>query len=285
MDNTRLEKATQLAQDFLNFANKGVSPYHVVHESTQRLQKAGFTQIHETENWDLEKGGRYFFIRSESSLVAFIVGNEFDANNTGFKVIGAHTDSPCLRLAPLSASSSHNFHQTCVCTYGGGLWHTWFDRDLILAGRVVYKDDQDQLKTGLYNSESAILKVPNLAIHLTSIDERNKFAPNLENHLKPILASQIYEKLSGKTVETINGPLGKSHYEGLLQHIQKKVEFLLKKQSIQIYVLQIVNKDKQLDQIKNLQVLLDQIIYFLHGLLFWLQLILNIILEILLMLI
>jgi aspartyl aminopeptidase len=71
--------------------------------------------------------------------------------NLGFKIVGAHTDSPCLRLAPVSKAQSNDFHQTCVSTYGGGLWHTWFDRDLILAGKVVYKN-QDTYTTKLWSS-------------------------------------------------------------------------------------------------------------------------------------
>ena len=64
----------------------------------------------------------------------------FSIHNSGFKILAAHTDSPCLRLAPVSKMLSKNFHQTCVSLYGGGLWHTWFDRDLILGGKIIYKN-------------------------------------------------------------------------------------------------------------------------------------------------
>jgi aspartyl aminopeptidase len=78
-------------------------------------------------------------------LIAFDVGGAFDPTKTGtspyikgFKIIGTHTDSPCLKLAPVSKAKFKSFSQAYVSTYGGGLWHTWFDRDLILAGKVVY---------------------------------------------------------------------------------------------------------------------------------------------------
>lgn len=90
----------------MSFVDKGLSPYHVVNESKNRLDKAGFVQLFESENWKLVPGGKYYFIRSNSTLLAFTVGKKFDANNTGFKIIGAHTDSPCLRLAPLSAATN-----------------------------------------------------------------------------------------------------------------------------------------------------------------------------------
>jgi len=85
-----------------------------------------------------------------------------------------------------------DFHQLCVVTYGGGLWHTWFDRDLTIGGKVILKDGENYTSK-LWTSKKALLKVPNLAIHLTT--ERNKFEPNLESNLRPILASEIYKQL------------------------------------------------------------------------------------------
>ncbi len=93
----------------------------------------------------------------------------------GFKIIGAHTDSPCLKIAPRSKASFKSFAQSYVMTYGGGLWHTWFDRDLILAGKIVYQDG-DKYTSKLWRSKKALLKIPNLAIHLRT--DRNKFEPN-----------------------------------------------------------------------------------------------------------
>lgn len=99
---TLAEKAKNASIDLMDFINKGISPFHVVEEGRRRLIGAGFEQIHECDNWNIAKGGKYFYIRSNSTLVAFIVGKDFNASNTGFKVIGAHTDSCCLRLAPVS---------------------------------------------------------------------------------------------------------------------------------------------------------------------------------------
>jgi aspartyl aminopeptidase len=105
------------------------------------------------------------------------VGTTFDSTKTGFKIIGTHTDSPCLKLAPVSASKYKSFSQVFVSTYGGGLWHTWFDRDLILAGKVVY-EAEGKYTSKLWRSKRALLKIPNLAIHLRS--ERNKIDLNTE---------------------------------------------------------------------------------------------------------
>lgn len=90
----------------------------------------------------------------------------------GFKILGAHTDSPCLKLAPNSKTQYKNFSQSYVMTYGGGLWHTWFDRDLTLAGKIVYQDG-DKFTSKLWRSKKSLLKIPNLAIHLRT--DKTKF--------------------------------------------------------------------------------------------------------------
>jgi aspartyl aminopeptidase len=118
--------------------NHAVSPYHAVEWFSRHLTDAGFTELKEIENWHLQAGKKYFFTRNFTTVVAFSVGEAFTPENTGFKIIGAHTDSPCLKLNPVSKASNRGIDQCHVSTYGGGLWHTWFDRDLILAGRVVY---------------------------------------------------------------------------------------------------------------------------------------------------
>ena len=147
----------------------------------------------------MEAPGKYFFTRNNSTIVAFNFGSQFNINNTGFKILGTHTDSPCLRLAPNSKASSADLHQTCVMTYGGGLWHTWFDRDLILAGKLIVKEG-DTYKTKLWRASKPIFKVPNLAIHLTT--EKKTFEPNTETHLRPIFSSEMYHKLLSSEEDT-----------------------------------------------------------------------------------
>ena len=102
------------------------------------LTEAGFTRLSERDEWALKPGGRYFFTRNMSSIVAFAVGEKYEPGN-GFNIIGAHTDSPCPKLKPVSAVKKGGFLGVGVQTYGGGLWHTWFDRDLSVAGRVLLR--------------------------------------------------------------------------------------------------------------------------------------------------
>jgi len=176
--------------DFLNFA---VTPFHAVKYWRDRLAAAGFSELQERERWSLTPGLSYFFTRNETAIYAFRVGAQFSPDTGSFRAIGAHTDSPCLKLAPHSADKSCHFERLNVQLYGGGLWHTWFDRDLTLAGRVIVETGQG-LESRLVHIRRPILRVPNLAIHLSS--NRDNFEFNKESHLKPLLATEVAKAIA-----------------------------------------------------------------------------------------
>lgn len=151
------QKATsaskQLALDLLGFIDASPSPFHAVASSIAKLTGAGYTQIHESHPFNtLQPGKKYFFTRNNSALLAFAVGGKYDPSTAGFSIVGAHTDSPCFKVqclnqvSPRSRKSCHGYMQVGVQTYGGGLWHTWFDRDLSLAGRVLVKSSTGEIK-------------------------------------------------------------------------------------------------------------------------------------------
>ena len=183
---TMSASATQQAQGFLDFVNASPTPYHVVHTVKTALKQNGFTELSERDHWPglIKKNERYFVTRNASSIIAFAVGGQYTPGN-GFAMVGGHTDSPVLRIKPISKQSKEGYHQIGVETYGGGLWHTWFDRDLGVAGRVfVHYPESGKTVAKLVKIDRPLLRIPNLAIHLTT--ERGKFEFNKETQLKPI---------------------------------------------------------------------------------------------------
>jgi aspartyl aminopeptidase len=114
-------KARQTTMLLLRFSNASHSQFHVVEESMRRLTEAGYTRISETSTnfRTLEKGGKYFFSRNQSALIAFAVGGNFEPGN-GFVIIGAHTDSPVPKVKPVSKLTKAGFQQVGIELYGGG---------------------------------------------------------------------------------------------------------------------------------------------------------------------
>lgn len=158
--------------------------FHAVQSAIKRLEAAGFAPIQERESWSstLQPGGKYYLTRNGSSVVAFAIGKKWKSGNP-IAMIGAHTDSPTLRLKPVSKKTNSGFLQVGVETYGGGIWHTWFDRDLSIAGRVMVKDKEGNFVQTLVKVDRPIVRIPTLAIHL---DRSSEFNPNKETELFPI---------------------------------------------------------------------------------------------------
>nr|XP_023897520.1 probable aspartyl aminopeptidase isoform X1 [Quercus suber] len=178
--------------DLLDYLNESWTHFHATAEAKRQLIAAGFHLLNENDEWDLKPGGRYFFTRNMSSLVAFAIGEKYTVGN-GFHVIAAHTDSPCLKLKPKSASSKSGYLMVNVQTYGSGLWHTWFDRDLSVAGRVIVRGSDGSFMHKLVKIKRPLLRVPTLAIHLDRTVNKDGFKPNLESHLIPLLSTKLEE--------------------------------------------------------------------------------------------
>jgi aspartyl aminopeptidase len=152
------------AQDLINFIDASPSPWHAVHSVEQRLLAEGYVRLQETERWQLQEGGRYFVVRDGASIIAFSMGHRPLAE-TGFRIVGAHTDSPGLRLKPKAAHVSEGMVRLGVEVYGGPLLATFADRDLSLAGRVNVRTAQG-FETRLLRFDAPLVRLPNLAIHM-----------------------------------------------------------------------------------------------------------------------
>ena len=192
----------------IQFLDASPEPFHVVSTVERMLQAAGFTPLKEDRLWRktgaIKRGGKYYFTRNGSSMLAFVVGNQWKEEQSGFKIIGAHTDSPNLKLKPRSKRSGSGVIQLNVECYGGGLWHTWFDRDLSLAGRVILRQQDDTFAHRLVRINRPVLRVPNLCIHLRSADEREVFKVNKEDHMIPILCDHVEKTMSSSASSTTN---------------------------------------------------------------------------------
>lgn len=175
---------SEQATDLLAFIDRSPSPYHAVAESVRRLEAAGFRGAAETEVWDVAPGDRLYVVRSEGSLAALQVG-EVTPAEAGFRIVGAHSDSPNLRIKPRADLEAHGYRQLAVEPYGGLLRHTWLDRDLSLAGRVSFADDGG-LRTLLVDFERPLLRIPNLAIHLQRRIKQEGLKLNDQQHLAPV---------------------------------------------------------------------------------------------------
>ncbi len=174
------------SKSLLDFIDHSPTPFHATEILSKRLNKAGFKRLWESEAWNLKKGAKYYVIRNGSSIIAFIVGME-TPENAGFKLIGAHTDSPNLRLKPNPAYLNSGYFQFGVEVYGGALLATWTDRDLSLAGRVFLKVGKGKIEERLLKIENPILRIPQLAIHLNRNVNEKGLILNKQTHLPPIL--------------------------------------------------------------------------------------------------
>jgi aspartyl aminopeptidase len=172
--------------EFVTYLNDAATAFHAVSTSKAQLLAAGFVQIKEADQWNITAGGKYFFTRNATALIAFTVGAEYQPTN-GFTIVGAHTDSPCFRVKAMPCSTKADSLVLNTQPYGGGLWHTWFDRDLGLAGRVITKNAAGEMSSKLVKIDHPVARIPNLAIHMQTPEERKAFAINLHEHCKAIL--------------------------------------------------------------------------------------------------
>ena len=173
------------SQGLLDFLQRSPSPFHATQSMCEALKNAGYQALDERDIWQLQPQGRYYVTRNDSSIIAIQLGKH-DPIEHGIRLVGAHTDSPCLKVKPQPELSRQGYWQLGVEVYGGVLLSPWFDRDLSLAGRVTFKHN-DQLQSRLIDFKQAIATIPSLAIHLNR-DANNGWVINAQTELPPVLA-------------------------------------------------------------------------------------------------
>lgn len=163
----------------IDFVAQSPTSFHAASTLAAQLEDAGFQEQKETETW-VNSAGKYYLQRN-GALVAWIVP-QTTPENMGFRIVGAHTDSPALKLKPQPDIYQHGFHLLGVEIYGGPIISSWFDRELVLAGRVIDEDGVQHLV-----HTAPVARIPHLAIHLDR-EANSKFSPDKQTHLRPVVA-------------------------------------------------------------------------------------------------
>lgn len=170
--------------DLVAFTQASPTPYHAARAAIDRLVAAGFREKDERDEWSGLPPGRYFVVRGGTAVIAFAWGGRNAVR--GFRVVGAHTDSPNLRLKPKPIYEKNGYLQVGVEVYGGALLNSWLDRDLSLAGRVLVRGPAG-LEARLVRIDRPICRVAQLAIHLDRDVNDKGLVLNRQEHLPPIL--------------------------------------------------------------------------------------------------
>ena len=177
-------------QGLLDFLAASPTPFHAVESMLKIFTEHDFKHLKEQDAWNLEPG-KYVVTRNDSSIIAFVLAS--DKNDviarSGIRMVGAHTDSPALRVKPNPDIEKKGYLNLGVEVYGGVLLNPWFDRDLSLAGRITYTDDTQTICSTLINFETPIASIPSLAIHLDREANSSKTV-NPQTDLPPLLMKQ-----------------------------------------------------------------------------------------------
>jgi len=188
------DKYLKEAKDFAEFLTKASgSPFVATSVVKKILLEAGFEELDESKHWSLECGKKYFFTRNNAAVHAFAIGAKYDIEAGAFAVAGAHTDNPALRLKPRSKTTNAGAALASVEVYGGGIWQTWFDRNLGVAGKALVLDHTDdsriEIKTHIVSIKKPIFYIPTVAPHLDQ-PYANGFQVNKEIELRALLGDE-----------------------------------------------------------------------------------------------
>lgn len=198
------------------FLDESPSPFHAVTAMQRTLQEHGFNDLEPGAPWSIGDRDKALVIRNGSSLIAFRMGRA-PLIESGVRMIGAHTDSPCLRIKPAPDVRRSGFHQLSVEIYGGVLLAPWFDRDLSIAGRVTCSETTGQRLSLLIDFKKPIVTIPSLAIHLNrdvhknrTINPQQEVVPILcdlpdqsEAGFRELLLNQIHQEHPGTNIQAV----------------------------------------------------------------------------------
>ena len=172
----------KVSKGLVEFLNGSYTAFHAVENIKNRLVAEGFTPLSEGERWNVQKGGKYFVTRNDTSVIAFKVPEN---DYIGFNIVASHSDSPCFKIKE-NAEITQAGQYICLNTekYGGMIMSTWFDRPLSVAGRIMVKTENG-FESRLVNIDRDLLIIPHLAIHMDRTVNEGK-AINPQNDMLPL---------------------------------------------------------------------------------------------------
>lgn len=174
------------AEKMLDFISKSPSQFHACENAAKILIENGYTKFKETEDYTLERGGKYFVTRNGSSIIAFEIGEDVD-NNYHFQIVASHLDSPTFKIKEIPSIDSDYYTTINLEGYGGGIYFTWVDRPLSLAGRIMIEEDGKITSKNVYIDKDLLI-IPNVAIHLNNKINEDKLT--LDKDLFPLFSSE-----------------------------------------------------------------------------------------------
>lgn len=197
-------------QGLLDYLNKSKTAFQAAEELKNLLNNEGYIELKEQDSWNLDKGGKYYICKNESAVIAFEIG-EGEIEEDGFRLIGAHTDSPGFRIKPnpeMTAEGCYIKLNTEV--YGGPIYSTWFDRPLSVAGRVTLRSENPlKPRVSLVDVKKPILIIPNLAIHMNR-SVNDGYSYNAQKDTLPLLT--LINEDNQNNIDTACNKLEKDGY-------------------------------------------------------------------------
>ena len=175
---------TDYNKELMSFLDKSPTAFHAISSIKKKLVANGYSELAESEKWELTEGGKYFVTRNDSSIIAFRVPR---FNFTGFMISAAHSDSPAFKVKENPEIIENGYVKLNVEGYGGMLMAPWLDRPLSVAGRIIVKNG-NKLEVRLVNVDRDLLLIPNVAIHM-NCDANKGQTWNAQVDMLPVLGS------------------------------------------------------------------------------------------------
>ena len=173
------------SQNLLDFIDASSTSFHAVENLKNEALQKNYQELKESQSWLLQESGKYFVTRADGSIILFKIPKQWKKDYS-FHIIGAHTDSPCLKVKNNPLSTKEGYQLLNIEVYGGVLLNSWFDRDLYLGGRVITENSKGELTQQVIKVKKR-LRIPRLAIHLDRGVNKDGFKPNPQEHMFPVI--------------------------------------------------------------------------------------------------